>query len=156
MMRKRKETLSEGASIKSIAIDTGAIIATLSSADKFHRQFVSFWNALTKTSLEFVTTEACLTEVNYLLPNQAESRKMLRLFLEEVAAKIIPLDLFWLPRLNELMDKYADLPMDFADATLVLACENLNIRHILTTDTKDFCLYRPRHCKRFEVLPHPC
>jgi predicted nucleic acid-binding protein len=46
-----------------------------------------------------------------------------------------------LPRIVELTGKYADLPMDFADATLVVAAEKTGIREIISLD-KDFDIYR--------------
>lgn len=40
------------------------------------------------------------------------------------------------------MAKYADLPMDFADASLVLLAEHLCHGRILSTDVRDFRTYR--------------
>ena len=50
------------------------------------------------------------------------------------------------------MVQYADLPMDYADATLVVLAEELNTNLVLTTDRKDFRIYRvgPRP---FEIFP---
>jgi predicted nucleic acid-binding protein len=44
-------------------------------------------------------------------------------------------------RIVELTSKYADLPMDFADATLVITAEKTGIREIISLD-KDFDIYR--------------
>ena len=46
-----------------------------------------------------------------------------------------------MPRLVELTGKYADLPMDFADATLVITAEKTGIREIISLD-RDFDIYR--------------
>jgi predicted nucleic acid-binding protein len=35
-----------------------------------------------------------------------------------------------MPRIVELTDKYADLPMDFADATLVITAEKTDIKKL--------------------------
>lgn len=153
MTKKSKGTSLGNVSIRSMAVDTSAIVATLSSIDKYHRTFMSFWGTVNKSSVEFVTSEACLSEVHYLLPGQKKYRELLQVFLHELAVKIVPLELIELVRIHELMDKYEDLPMDFADATLVVACEQRNISHVLTTDSRDFSIYRPKHCKRFEILP---
>jgi predicted nucleic acid-binding protein len=56
-------------------------------------------------------------------------------------------------RMRQLLKKYADLPMDFADAALVAACERGNIRRIFTVDRRDFLIYRPKHTDQFEVIP---
>ncbi len=47
-------------------------------------------------------------------------------------------------RICELMEKYADLPMDLADASLVVLAENLGYKRILSIDFRDFNTY---HCK---------
>jgi predicted nucleic acid-binding protein len=44
-------------------------------------------------------------------------------------------------RIIELTDKYSSLPMDFTDATLVIAAERTGIRQIISID-KDFDIYR--------------
>ena len=46
-----------------------------------------------------------------------------------------------MPRILELTEKYADLPMDFSDATLVITAEKSGIRKIISLD-KDFDIYR--------------
>ena len=40
------------------------------------------------------------------------------------------------------MEKYADKPMDFADASLVIAAQVLETQRIFTVDRKDFSAYR--------------
>ncbi len=44
----------------------------------------------------------------------------------------------------ELMERYADRPMDFADASLVAAAEQLRTTRIFTLDRNDFATYRAR------------
>ena len=56
-------------------------------------------------------------------------------------------------RIRTLMDQYADLPMDFADASLVALAERLKVRRVFTLDRRDFHVYRPRHVRSFEVFP---
>lgn len=41
-----------------------------------------------------------------------------------------------------LMDQYADLPMDFADATLLALAHRLKIQKVFTLDLSDFSIYR--------------
>ena len=50
------------------------------------------------------------------------------------------------------MVRYADLPMDYADATLVVLAEELNTNLVLTTDRRDFHVYRVG-TKPFEIFP---
>ncbi|MDE3076370.1 MAG: PIN domain-containing protein, partial [Chloroflexota bacterium] len=51
-----------------------------------------------------------------------------------------------------LMERYADRPMDLADATLVALAEAHGMRRIFSLDS-DFRIYRFRDRQRFEVLP---
>jgi predicted nucleic acid-binding protein len=45
------------------------------------------------------------------------------------------------------------LPMDFADASLVVACERHDVTHVFTLDRKHFSIYRPKHTRSFQLLP---
>ncbi|MGQ0732686.1 MAG: hypothetical protein ACT4QD_03405 [Acidobacteriota bacterium] len=52
-----------------------------------------------------------------------------------------------------LMEKYADTPMDFADATLMQLGDDLDVRRILTLDRRGFSTYRSRSGRPFQILP---
>ena len=51
------------------------------------------------------------------------------------------------------MHRYADRPMDFADATLVHVAEREGLRTILTIDHDDFETYRIGRNAKFRILP---
>jgi len=55
-------------------------------------------------------------------------------------------------RLAELMHKYADLPMDLADASLVILAEHLRHGQILSIDERDFRTYRWKNHEPFVNL----
>lgn len=57
-----------------------------------------------------------------------------------------------LPEASVLMKKYAGAPMDFADATLVLPAEGLNVREVLTFHRMGFSIYRTRQRKGFRLV----
>lgn len=54
------------------------------------------------------------------------------------------------PRIAALMETYADLPIDLADASLVLLAEELGHGRILSTDTRDFNAYRWKRHEPFD------
>lgn len=56
-------------------------------------------------------------------------------------------------RAAALMARYAGLPMDFADATLVALAEAMHISTVFTTDRRGFATYRPPRGERFTLLP---
>ena len=62
-----------------------------------------------------------------------------------------------LSAIHVLMARYADLPMDFADATLVYLAARESVETVLTVDQPDFSVYRLAGKRRFRVLPleHP-
>lgn len=66
-------------------------------------------------------------------------------------------DVFEIPQQNKtrlltLMQQYADLPMDLADASLVLLAEQLGHGRILSTDKRDFHTYRWKNTQPFSNL----
>lgn len=56
-------------------------------------------------------------------------------------------------RVQELLGKYADRPMDLADATLVALAEQLREYRMFTLDRADFVVYRAHGRRAFELLP---
>jgi len=51
------------------------------------------------------------------------------------------------------MAKYKDMPMDFADATLVVLAEETGISEIFTLDKKGFNTYRIHGKSSFHIIP---
>jgi len=58
-----------------------------------------------------------------------------------------------LERAAALMERYADFPIGFVDASIVAIAERLDIRELLTTDRRHFGVIRPAHCERLRLLP---
>ena len=56
-------------------------------------------------------------------------------------------------RMRMLMEQYADLPMDFADSSLVVLAERHKIFRVFTLDRRGFSVFRPRHAEAFEIFP---
>ncbi len=72
--------------------------------------------------------------------------------ISEQAFHIFDLELTHFQRMAYLIEKYADLPMDYADASLVVLAEHLNHGRILTADRRDFSVYRWNDVNPFENL----
>ena len=128
--------------INSILIDAGPLIALFDNSDKYHKKVRDFLKGLMPgQAFRFVSTIAVFTEVSHILDFSINAQ---RDFYEWVMCKgviISDINQNDMPRLVELTGKYADLPMDFADATLVITAEKTGIREIISLD-KDFEIYR--------------
>lgn len=122
-----------------ILIDSGPFVALFNSADKAHQQCVT---ALKKIQEPLMTTVPILTEVFHILDPSSHQAEYLRNFLSNKGAKLWFMDDDAVSRAFVLMRKYVDHPMDFADASLVVAAERLKIFNIFTLDRNDFETYR--------------
>ena len=124
--------------LNSILIDAGPLIALFDSSERHHKGVQAFLKA---HPYRYVSTLAVFTEVSHMLDFSAKAQHD---FYEWVMYKgVIISDIHQndMPRLLELTEKYADLPMDFADATLVITAEKTSIREIISLD-RDFDIYR--------------
>ncbi|BBL76072.1 hypothetical protein MishRS11D_31700 [Methylomagnum ishizawai] len=75
--------------------------------------------------------------------------------LETSGVRVFQPDFVHLKRMIELMRRYADLPMDFADASLVVLAEHLGHGRIVSTDRRDFHAYRWKNHHPFINLLEP-
>src|SRR6266403_1361865 len=98
----------------SILADTGAILAILDRDDGWHRRCV---DALKRIPLPFLTSEAVLTELFYLTSGSSYEVERAWKFVRSGYLTLAPIADAELPSLHALMSRYADRPMDFADAT---------------------------------------
>ena len=136
--------------MRNILLDTGPFVALLDSSEKNHERCVRF---LKEFKGRLFTTEPVLTEVLYLLgPSIKAQRAGIELILR-AGAMLVPQSQESLRRGLELMEKYKDIPMDFADATLVVLAEEIGISEIFTLDLRGFGTYRILSKKTFKILP---
>ena len=130
--------------------DTGALLAYLNHRDRWHDACVE---ALGRLPLPLATSVAVLAELFHLLADHPAARRTAWAFVRSGALTVLPVGDDDLPRLNELMERYADRPMDFADATLVLLAERVGLSDVFTVDHDDFETYRFAGRRRFRVHP---
>jgi hypothetical protein len=131
-------------------IDTGAILALLDRDDRWHSRCAEAFEEL---RLPLATSAAVLAELFHLLGGERRSRACAWGFLHSGALTVLPIDDRDLVELESLMKRYADRPMDFADATLVHLARRERLNVILTVDNDDFETYRIDGRRRFRVLP---
>lgn len=133
-----------------VLVDTGPLVALLDRSDPQHNQCREVFAGLRDTP---ATVWPVFTEAMYLLNFSWAAQAALWEWLDTPALAILPLTKDDGPRMKELMRKYRDLPMDFADAALVRVAEREKIRRVFTLDQRDFRLYRPLRLGRFSLVP---
>jgi hypothetical protein len=131
-------------------IDTGAILALLDRTDRWHRICV---DAFAQLRLPLVTSEAVLTELFHLVGDNRHEMESAWRLVRSGAIVLAAIEDAELPHLQALMSRYADRPMDFADATLVYLARREGLSTIFTVDRADFDTYRIEGRRRFRVLP---
>ncbi len=134
-----------------ILVDTGFWLALASNKDRHHQ---AAKKALANVAEPLVTTWPVMTESCHLLSSRVGERAA-RAFIDSAARgafEIFELSAEHLPRVGELMLRYVKLPMDLADASLVIAAEQLESGRILSTDQRDFGAYRWKNRKPFHNL----
>jgi len=133
-----------------LLLDTGALVSLLDRSQSRHLEFVRFFEAWRGP---VVSTEAVLTEATHLVARVPGGAQACCEFFLEGGAVLVPSTPASLRRCRELIRVYHDLPMDFADATLVVLAEELGTRLVLTTDRRDFGVYRIHGKQKFTIKP---
>lgn len=134
-----------------VIIDTGPIVALFDESEPLHKTCAA---TLKKIKSPLITSWPVLTESFYLLGDWHKGQRELWDFIMAGGLDVYDIPASDYSRIKELMGKYADKPMDLADASLVLIAEIEKIKTIFTLDKGDFSVYRPRHCKCLEIIPN--
>jgi len=134
-----------------LIVDTGYFVALFFANDRDHKKAIALRSKIEKR--DWITTWPVMTEVCHLLQKYAPNALIpfLTLFEDEI------IDVFHLnnehfPQISSLFEKYKDLPMDLADASLVILAEELSSGDIVSTDRRDFKTYRWKNTKPFRNL----
>ena len=125
-------------------------MALLRRPDQHHERCVE---ALRGLKQPLGTVWPAVTEAMFLLGDRPDAQSVLWESLESEAIAVLTLDRQDVPRIRELMWKYRDRSMDFADAALVRVAERDGIDTIFTVDRRDFSVYRLSGRRRFRIVP---
>ncbi len=128
-----------------ILADTGPLVALFDPTDARHGQSVATLQTIREP---LWTTTPVLTEAFHMLQPGSTGSDRLREFVAKGGLAVWFLDRPGLVRAFELMDRYADHPMDLADASLIVAAETLGAQAVFTLDRNDFETYRIRRGHR--------
>jgi predicted nucleic acid-binding protein len=135
-----------------IVTDSSALIALLNAEDPAHARCAEVLQFLPAQPL--LITVPSFVEAMYFLGKLGGFTLQNHLWTLWMQNKIVihcPSNAE-LQRMRTLMEKYADIPMDFADASIVAAAESLNLDTVFTIDS-DFYVYRLYDKHPFHVIP---
>ena len=131
-------------------IDAGPLIALLQAEDPDHAACVT---ALKKLRGPLLTTWMTVTEAMYFLQAFSPAQSALLEMVERGALSVLELGAGDLPAVRGLLKKYRDLPMDFADASLVHVAGREKVSQVFTLDRRDFSVYRLPRGRSFKLVP---
>ncbi|MBS0365776.1 MAG: PIN domain-containing protein [Proteobacteria bacterium] len=132
-----------------ILVDTGPLVALFDPRDGQHSRAASVLKILTD---RLCTTVPVLTEVFHMLQPHSIGSDRVREFVARGGIDVWFLDSAGLVRSFELMEQYADRPMDLADASVIVAAESWQTRKVFTLDRTDFAAYRIRRGHRLQTV----
>ncbi|WP_375580487.1 PIN domain-containing protein [Marivirga tractuosa] len=134
--------------MKNILIDAGPLIALFDRSDKHHLKAISFLKTLERG---LITTWPVITETSHMLSFSTKAQANFLEWIERGGLKIFELEHDKISRLSELTRKYDDVPMDLADASLIVASEVKGVHQIASIDS-DFYIYRDIRNKYLENI----
>lgn len=130
-------------------IDTGPLVALFDPQDPDHKICQQI---LCSIRQQLYTTDAVLAETFHMLASGSKGSEALMDFIMQSYVRILTLDQSSRERCFELMQKYWDRPMDYADASLVVMAEDFKMTELFTLNLSDFTVYRVRKGHRYYAL----
>ena len=124
--------------MRNTLIDAGPIIALFNKNDKYHKKIKNF---LKKYDGKLTSSWSVVTEVSHMLDFNVQTQIDFLTWIQLGGLNIEAIESKDIVRIIELSMKYSDLPMDLADASLVVLSEKLSIKEIITIDS-DYYVYR--------------
>lgn len=121
-------------------LDTGPLVAYLDSSEAEHDRVGQIIDGFTGV---LATTAPVVTEAMHFVRRAPHGAVAISEFVSRSGMQVHPMcEPAEIHAAAELMHRYADTPMDFADATLVLLAARLKAADILTLDRRGFHAYR--------------
>lgn len=137
--------------MKSTLIDAGPLIALFDKDDKYHKPVKEF---LKSYKGKLITTLPVITEVTHLLGFNIKVQIDFLKWIERGAIDIFDLKINHFSRIIQLAEKYSDVPMDFADGSMIIIAEETGNKDIITIDS-DYHIYKIKGKSFFNNLLQP-
>ncbi|WP_069791833.1 type II toxin-antitoxin system VapC family toxin (plasmid) [Cyanobacterium sp. IPPAS B-1200] len=134
-----------------IIVDTGFWLALIDQKDSYHPRAKQ---ALKQYNEPLMTTWCVITETCYLLLKRkgVDAQLVFLNSFHQGLFTVFDLQPDHTIRITQLMKQYQNLPMDLADASLVVLAEHLGHGRIFSVDQRDFNTYRWKQTYPFENL----
>ena len=135
-----------------ILLDTSGLLAALFSDQNRHEECA---RALREASPPRIVSPFVLAELDYLIAKYAGVPAEVAL-LEEIergAYELAVFDEFNVAKAREFIERYSDLNIGLADASIAVLSERYDTRDVLTLDERHFRAIRPSPRRRFRLLP---
>jgi uncharacterized protein len=135
-----------------IVLDTGGLYAALDANEVLHGRAVA---ALVAARPPRVLSPFVLAELDYLISRRVGPQGQMAL-IDEVARGAYQLDLFSsedVADAQRIMERYADLRIGLADASVVVLANRHRTLELLCTDERHFRVLRGTGGKPFRLLP---
>jgi uncharacterized protein len=135
-----------------IICDTSGLIAAYAANDPRRRQVADL---LSNDPGPLILSPFVLAELDYLMATRSGVRAELKV-LSDIAAGIYTLaefDRFDVDQAATLVERYQQMDIGIADASLVVLAAKYRTTRLLTFDEKHFRAIRPLHADAFTILP---
>jgi predicted nucleic acid-binding protein len=135
-----------------IVLDTSGLLAALDGSEPHHAAAVA---ALRRASAPRLLSPFVLAELDYLLAERVNARAA-RALLGEVSGgsyQLEPFDAVDVARAAAVVDRYADLRLGIADASIVVIAARHGTLDVLTLDERHFRAIRDDRGRAFCLLP---
>jgi hypothetical protein len=135
-----------------ILIDTSGLLAAIDASERLHRAAAA---ALRQAEAPRSISPFVLAELDYLLTTRV-SQDAARRLLGEVgigAYRLEPFETADLALAGDIMDRYRDLNLGLADASILVLADRYDTRDVLTLDERHFRAVRDRHGRPLRILP---
>lgn len=119
-------------------IDSGPLIALFDRSDKYHKLVLDF---IKSYQGKLITSWAVITEVSHILDFNLQVQIDFLKWCEMGGIEVYTISQDEISNIRVMMEKYSDIPMDLADATLMYIANKENIKNIVSIDS-DFDIYR--------------
>jgi len=134
--------------MKNVIIDTGPIVALFDKDDKYHKTAVKFFKDFQD---RLITTWPVVTEVSYMLNFNVKAQCSFFEWIRLHAVSIYDIRNDHVKDIINLLSRYSNVPMDLADASILLVAEEKGISDILSFDS-DYYIYKLNKKKTFNNL----